>query len=44
MVAYATTDAGQREIIGFDVYEEEYRRTWTDFLQGLKERGLVSPL
>lgn len=44
MVAYATTDAGQREIIGFDAYEEEYRRTWTDFLQELKERGLVSLL
>ena len=44
MVAYATNDAGRREIIGFDVYEEEFRRTWTDFLQGLKERGLVSPL
>lgn len=44
MVAYATNDAGRREIIGFDVYEEESRRTWTDFLQSLKDRGLVSPL
>ena len=44
MVAYATNDAGRKEIIGFDVYEEESRRTWTDFLQSLKDRGQVSPL
>lgn len=40
MIAYATTDTGCREIIGFKVYENESRQTWTDFLEKLQERGL----
>ena len=40
MIAYATSDHGKREIIGFDVYPRESKDTWEDFLKGLKKRGL----
>ena len=40
MVALGYTDKGKREIIGFDVYDNESRRTWTDFMESLKDRGL----
>lgn len=40
MIAYAVNSEGHREIIGFDAYPNESKETWTDFLQGLKRRGL----
>lgn len=40
MVAYAVNSKGCREIIGFGVYPNESKETWTDFLQSLKNRGL----
>ena len=40
MAAPGYTDKGKREIIGFDVYDNESRRTWTDFMESLKDRGL----
>lgn len=41
MVAMGITADGQREIIGFDTYENESEATWTKFLSSLKERGLT---
>lgn len=40
MVAIATNTDGQREIIGFDVYDNESNDTWFLFMQSLKKRGL----
>lgn len=40
MVAVATTTEGRREIIGFDVYDNESNATWHMFLESLKKRGL----
>lgn len=40
MVAIATNTDGQREIIGFDVYDNESNDTWFMFMQSLKKRGL----
>ena len=40
MIAYGTNAQGHREILGFGVYENESAATWTDFLMGLKKRGL----
>ena len=40
MIAYATNDHGKREIIGFEVYPNESKETWEDFLKKLKARGL----
>ena len=40
MVAMGITAEGRREIIGFDVYENESESTWKQFLSSLKERGL----
>ncbi len=40
MIAYATNSDGHREILGFDIYENESKRTWNDFLKSLKNRGL----
>ena len=42
MVALAYNESGCREIIGFDVYENESDDTWRSFLESLKERGLDS--
>lgn len=42
MVAYAVNGSGFREIIGFDVFQNESKETWTEFLQGLRRRGLSS--
>lgn len=44
MVAFATSDAGRREIIGFETYNNESKETWTHFLQQLKKRGLSGVL
>lgn len=40
MIALAYNDAGCREIIGFDVYDNESNETWRSFLESLKNRGL----
>ena len=44
MIAYGTNAEGHREILGFGVYANESRATWTDFLLGLKKRGLTGLL
>ncbi len=43
MVALAITDDGKREIIGFEIYDNESKETWRLFLESLKERGLKEP-
>ena len=40
MIAYGVNDHGLREILGFDVYNNETKETWKDFLMSLKTRGL----
>lgn len=40
MIAYATNSEGYRDIIGFGVYPNESKETWTEFLKSLKARGL----
>ena len=40
MIAYGTNSEGHREILGFDIYANESKRTWNDFLKSLKDRGL----
>lgn len=44
MIAYGTNAQGHREILGFGVYQNESVATWTDFLMGLKKRGLTGLL
>jgi len=44
MIAYGTNAQGHREILGFGVYKNESVATWTDFLMGLKKRGLTGLL
>ena len=44
MIAYGTNAQGHREILGFGVYQNESAATWTDFLMGLKKRGLTGLL
>ena len=44
MIAYGTNAQGRREIVGFSVYANESAATWTDFLTGLKKRGLTGVL
>ena len=39
-IAYATSNEGHREIIGFKVYQTESAPNWEDFFIGLKKRGL----
>lgn len=41
MVALAYTEDGTREIVGFEVYENESNETWKLFLESLKKRGLT---
>lgn len=43
MVALAVTDDCKREIIGFDIYDNESKETWKLFLESLRERGLREP-
>jgi putative transposase len=40
VVAYAVHESGVREVIGLDVGEVESGAFWTEFLRGLKKRGL----
>jgi len=44
LVAYAVSEAGQREVIGVDVAESEMELSWRHFLEGLVERGLKGVL
>ena len=41
MIAYATSNGGKREIVGFGVYANESRETWKAFLLSLWKRGLA---
>ena len=41
MVAVSTNSEGKREIIGFDVYDNESNDTWFMFMESLKKRGLT---
>jgi putative transposase len=40
VVAYAVADSGNREVIGLDIGEVESEAFWTQFLRGLRARGL----
>jgi transposase-like protein len=40
MVAYATNSEGLKEVIGFDLYDNESNDTWFMFIESLKRRGL----
>lgn len=40
MVAYATNTDGRREVIGFDLFENESTDTWFMFIESLRKRGL----
>ncbi len=40
MIAYRTNTSGHREILGFGENQNESSSTWTEFLMGLKKRGL----
>ena len=44
MIAYGSNAEGHREILDFGVYANESASTWTDFLMGLKKRGLTGIL
>lgn len=39
-VAIGINSSGQKEVLGFDVYDLERIDTWKDFFEGLKSRGL----
>lgn len=41
VVAYAVAEAGHREVIGLDLGEVESEAFWTEFLRGLRARGLT---
>jgi putative transposase len=40
VIAYAVHETGVREVIGLDVGEVESGAFWTEFLRGLRQRGL----
>lgn len=40
MIALGINEKGNKEIIGFDIYEKESKDTWFQFLSTLKTRGL----
>ena len=40
MLALGINKQGCREVLGFGVYAKESAETWTEFLKGLKDRGL----
>ena len=44
MVAVGITGCGDREVIGFDVFDDESNATWSSFIRGLKLRGLSDVL
>jgi transposase-like protein len=41
VIAYAVHETGVREVIGLDIGEVESGAFWTEFLRGLKKRGLA---
>jgi putative transposase len=41
VIAYAVHETGMREVIGLDVGEVESGAFWTEFLRGLRKRGLA---
>ena len=41
LIALAFKPDGKREVVGFDVFDEEENYSWQTFLCGLKERGLT---
>lgn len=41
VIAYAVHDSGRREVIGLDLGEVESEAFWTEFLRGLRARGLA---
>jgi transposase-like protein len=41
VIAYAVHETGVREVIGLDVGEVESGAFWTEFLRGVKKRGLA---
>ena len=40
MIAIGINDRGRREIIGFDLYDNESKETWQEFFLSLRARGL----
>lgn len=40
MIAMGITGDGRKEIIGFDVYDNESKETWEQFFSSLEKRGL----
>ena len=43
MVAVAITNSRKREIVGFEIYDNESKETWKLFLESLKKRGIRDP-
>ena len=43
MTAFAVNSRGLLEVVGFKAYPNESTETWTDFLSGLRQRGLTDP-
>ena len=41
MIALGITNTGMREILGFQVFNNESKPTWLEFFNGLKKRGLT---
>jgi putative transposase len=41
VIAYGVREDGTRELLGVDVVDTESEESWTTFLRGLRERGLV---
>lgn len=40
MIAVGITATGEREVLGFDLYDDESNSTWRSFIHSLKDRGL----
>jgi len=40
MIALGITAAGERDVLGFDLYDDESNATWRAFIHSLKDRGL----
>jgi putative transposase len=41
VIVYAVHDTGRREVMGLDLGEVESETFWTEFLRGLRARGLT---
>ena len=44
LIAIGITREGAREVLGFELYDEEENFSWTLFIQSLKKRGLANVL